>query len=468
MSRVANGPSVFSRSLFTTGTRFLLSVATLALILGPATVLRAQTATGNIVGRVTDTSGAVIAGAQVTALNPEKGLTFRTVTDQEGMYRFYYLAPATYTLTVTQTGFSTVERPGVQLQSNESPEVDIQLQVGALTEKVQVDATSPLVETTTATTGSILPGREMNTLPIMQRYTWMTMYLMPDVTSMNGFHIDGQRDRGIGYTVDGIPGTQPVIGGVATNRIVSTTPNAIEEVKLASTVLPAEYGHSAGGLLSATYKSGTNRFHFEGEDRYVNNAMLHRAYFNLGNAPFSYHELSSLVSGPVFIPKVYHGANKTFFLFGWSMHHERYNQSTFSSVPTPDELNGDFNFGGLGYPIYDPRTTTQLVNGAWTSSPFAGNIIPKSRFDPAIVKFLGNQPWDLPNNLGGSGSLTATGPVQNYGATSSYYSYRYRYDAKVDHNFSDKNRIFGRYSQILNRAVGDQIGINWRILDGSA
>ena len=468
MSRVVHRAPLFSRSILGSGTSFFLRIATLALILAPAPALHAQTATGNIVGRVTDNSGAIVPGAQVTALNPEKGLTFHTVTDQEGMYRFYYLAPATYTLTVTQPGFSTVVRPGIQLQSNESPEVDIQLQVGALTEKVQVDATSPLVETTTATTGSILPGRQMNTLPIMQRYTWMTMYLMPDVTSMNGFHIDGQRDRGIGYTVDGIPGTQPVIGGVATNRIVSTTPNAIEEVKLASTVLPAEYGHSAGGLLSATYKSGTNRFHWEGEDRYVNNAMLHRAYFNLGNAPFGYHELSSLVSGPVFIPKVYHGANKTFFLFGWSMHHERYNQSTFSSVPTPDELNGDFNFGGKGYPIYDPATTMQLPNGSWTSSPFAGNIIPKSRFDPAIVKFLSNQPWDAPNNLGGSGSLTATGPVQNYGATSSYYSYRYRYDAKVDHNFSDKNRIFGRYSQILNRAVGDQIGINWRILDGSA
>ena len=149
---------------------------------------------------------------------------------------------------------------------------------------MEVAATTPLIESETSTTGTTLAGSEMNTLPIMQRYTWMAMYLMPDVTSMNGFHIDGQRDRGLGYSLDGIAGTQPIVGGVATNRIVSSTPNAIEEVKLASTVLPAEFGHSAGGMLSATYKSGTNRFHFEGEDRYVNNDMLHRAYFNLGNA----------------------------------------------------------------------------------------------------------------------------------------------------------------------------------------
>jgi hypothetical protein len=437
------------------------------LILAAVQTSFGQVATGNIVGHVTDSTGALIAGVEVTAFNPDKGLTFRAVTDEAGIYRFYYLAPATYTLTFTHPGFASVERPGVQLQSNETPTVDVQLAVGNVVQKMEVTAATPLVETETSTTGTILPGKEMNALPIMQRYTWMTMYMMPDVTSMNGFHIDGMRDRGIGYTMDGIAGTQPVVGGVATNRIMSTTPNAIEEVKLASTVLPAEFGHSAGGLLSATYKSGTNRFHWEGEDRYVNNDMLHRAYFNLGNAPFSYHELSSLATGPVYIPKIYHGNNKTFFLFGWSMHHERYNQSTFSTVPTLDELNGDFTFGGKGYPVYDPASIA-LMNGKYVSTPFPGNIVPKSRFDPAVVKFLSNSPWDAPNNLGGSGILTATGPSTNYGGVSTYYSYRYRYDAKVDHNFSDKNRIFGRYSQVLNRAVGDQIGINWRILDGSA
>src|SRR3954453_15772713 len=100
-----------------------------------------------------------------------------------------------------------------------------------------------------------------------------------------------------------------------TNRIMSTTQNAIQEVKMVTTVMPAENGHSAGGMLSATYKSGTNQLHVESEDRYVNNAMLHRSFFNLGNAPFAYHEISELVSGPVVIPKLYNGRNRTFFLF---------------------------------------------------------------------------------------------------------------------------------------------------------
>ena len=115
------------------------------------------------------------------------------------------------------------------------------------------------------------------------------MYLMPGVTSNNGFHIAGQRDRGLGYTMDGISGTEPIRGGVATNRIMSTTQNAIEEVKMVTTVLPAENGHSAGGLLSATYKSGTNQFHGEAEDRYMNNALKHRDFFQLARPTNSLH-----------------------------------------------------------------------------------------------------------------------------------------------------------------------------------
>src|SRR5579871_2887225 len=132
----------------------LRTIATLWLVSGFANVLRAQTATGNIVGRVTDSTEAVIAGVDVTAFNPEKGLTFRTVTDQEGIYRFYYLAPATYTLSFSHPGFASVERTGVLLQSNETPSVYVQLAVGNVVQKTEVTASSPLVETATSTTGT--------------------------------------------------------------------------------------------------------------------------------------------------------------------------------------------------------------------------------------------------------------------------------------------------------------------------
>jgi hypothetical protein len=447
--------------------RFILVIFAL---LGLASVATAQVATGNIVGRVTDASGALAGGVEVIATNAATGVTSRAVTDEEGMYRLLYLAPASYNITYRKSGFSTMERTQIMLRSNDTLSLDVQLAVGSLVERIEVTASTPLLETATSTTGTVLAGRQMNALPIMQRYAWMSMYVMPGVTSMNGFHIAGQRDRGLGYSMDGISGTEPIRGGVATNRIMSTTQNAIEEVKMVTTVLPAENGHSAGGMLSVTYKSGANQLHFEGEDRYINNPLLHRAYFNLERptAPFSYHELAALVSGPVYFPKLYDGRNKTFFLFGWSRHHEKYNQQVFADVPTPEMLNGDFSFGGLGFPIFDPASTTQDASGNWTRTPFAGNVIPRNRFDPVAVKFLANTPWNAPNNLGGGAIITATGPQSNYGAQSIYRSYRSRYDVKIDHNFSEKNRVFGRFSHVLNRAFGTNIAVNWRLLDGTS
>ena len=446
-----------------------LSLA-IVLLLGLATVLQAQVATGNIVGRVTDASGALVADVEVTAVNPATGVTSRGTSDDQGMYRLLYLSPASYNVTYKKTGFSTLQRTEIALRSNDTLSLDVQLAVGNVVERVEVTAATPLLETATSTTGTVLAGVQMNALPIMQRYAWMAMYLMPGVTSMNGFHIAGQRDRGLGYSMDGIPGTEPIRGGVATNRIMSTTQNAIEEVKMVTTVLPAENGHSAGGLLSVTYRSGTNQLHFEAEDRYINNPLLHRAYFNLERptAPFSYHELSALVSGPVVLPKLYNGRNKTFFLYGWSRHHEKYNQQVFADVPTPDMLNGDFSFGGRGYPIYDPASTMQDASGAWMRTPFPGNIIPKNRFDPVATKFLSNDPWNAPNNLGGGGILTATGPQTNFGSQSIYRSYRTRYDVKLDHNFSESNRMFGRFSHVRNRAFGTNIAVKWGLLDGTS
>ncbi|MCZ2079970.1 MAG: TonB-dependent receptor [Bryobacteraceae bacterium] len=446
-----------------TSIRFLMIAVAFCTV-----VAHAQTATGNIMGRVTDSTGAVVTSVEVTALNPATGVTSRTVTDETGLYRFFYLAPATYNLTFTKPGFSTLQRTAIVLRSNDTLTVDVQLAVGNVVEQVEVTGTTPLLETATATTGTVLAGRQMNALPIMQRYTWMTMYLMPGVTSMNGFHIAGQRDRGIGYSMDGIPGTEPVRGGVATNRIMSTTQNAIEEIKIVTTVMPADQGHSAGGMLSATYKSGTNQLHFEGEDRYINDQLLHRAYFNLerSNNPLKYHELSALVSGPVYLPKLYDGRNKTFFLFGWSRHHEKYDQQLFATVPTREMLNGDFSFGGIGLPIYDPATTRQDASGTWVRDPFPGNVIPRNRFDPAVEKFLSNNPWNAPNNLGGSGLITRFGPDLNYGGTSKYRSYRSRYDVKIDQHFSEKNRLFGRFSHVKNRARGTNIALNWELLDG--
>jgi len=439
------------------------------LAVAAATAVSAQTATGSIIGRTTDATGASAPGVEVTLVNPATGISTKVTSDDQGIYRALYLAPATYNLSFQKAGFSTLQRSEIVLRSNDTLTIDAQLQLGNVVERIQVTGATPLLETATSTTGTVLAGQQMNAIPIMQRYTWMTMYLMPGVTSSNGFHIAGARDRGIGYQSDGIPATEPVRSGVSTNRIMSTTNNAIEEVKMVTTVLPADSGHSAGGMLSITFKSGTNNLHMEAEDRYMNNALLHRAYFNLlrPTAPFSYHELSGLLSGPVYLPKLYNGKNRTFFLFGWSRHHEKYNQQVFADVPNDAMLGGDFSFNGLGFPIFDPASTRQNAAGTWVRDAFPNNAVPRNRFDPVATKFLSFQPWNKANNLGGAGFVDRTGPHQNFGSESKYRSYRTRWDIKIDHTFSDKNRLFGRYSQARNRAWGNAIAINWELLDGN-
>ena len=172
--------------------RFVLIIVAL---LGLTSVMSAQVATGNIVGRVTDASGALVAGVEVTAVNPATSVTSRATTDEEGIYRLLYLAPATYSVTYRKSGFSTLQRTEIFLRSNDTLSLDVQLSVGNLVERIEVTAATPLLETATSATGTVLAGRQMNALPIMQRYAWMAMYLMPGVTSMNGFHIAGQRDR---------------------------------------------------------------------------------------------------------------------------------------------------------------------------------------------------------------------------------------------------------------------------------
>ncbi|MDQ6664249.1 MAG: carboxypeptidase-like regulatory domain-containing protein, partial [Acidobacteriota bacterium] len=169
----------------------------------------AQVSTGNIIGHVTDPTGAALVDAEVIAVDPAKGTSSTATTDAEGMYRILYLEPATYNVTIHKTGFSTLQRSQINLRANDTLTIDLQLTMGTVSDKIEVTGATRLLETATSTTGTVLEGKQMNSLPIQQRYTWMTMYLMPGVTSMNGFHITGPRDRGLGYTMDGISGTQP-------------------------------------------------------------------------------------------------------------------------------------------------------------------------------------------------------------------------------------------------------------------
>lgn len=437
--------------------------------------LKGQTAgTATLVGTVTDSTGAVHVGAKVSAVNVATSFVTETLTTPEGSYYAPYLAPGNYRLTVEAAGFKRYVREGIVLRTGETPRVDVMLEVGAVSEVINVAANSPLLETETAAAGQVLDGDLLVKVPVSQKRAIRILFYMPGANAIGGFTVLGQRARAMGYTVDGINGKEPGIGATnGTDAQISTTQDAFEEVKLYTTGAPAELGHSSGGLLSIVFKSGTNQFHGSAEDRHINKAMIHRNYLEQlpRTNPFAYHESTLLFSGPLSIPKVYSGRDRTFWLAGFERHFENAGtNSVRTTVPSADMYNGDFSFGGLANPrpltIYNPFTTRQ-AGATWTRDPFPGNVIPKSLFDPVAVNFLARNPFTPAN---APGTATSSGPIENLVLNTIKHIRRTRWDGKVDHQFTPNHKIFGRYSQARHRAwKGDyQAQFNWRDIDPNA
>jgi len=432
------------------------------------------TGTGTLVGTVTDTTGAVVAGAKITVVNAATAFTSEVTTNGEGAYYIPYLSPGTYRFTVESAGFKKHLRDGVAIRTGEIPRIDVQMEVGGVTETVQVTGAVPLLDTETSASGLVLSGDTLVAIPVSQKRPVRMMYYYPGTNSMNGYHVLGQRSRAIGYQVDGVNGKEPGIGNIGgPNEQVSPTQDAFEEVKIHTTGMPAEYGHSAGGLMSMVMKSGTNDLHIVAENRYINKGMIHRNYLEQlpRTNPFTYNESTGLVSGVLGIPKLYKGKDRTFFLAGIARHAEVAGTSSArTTVPTAEMLNGDFSFGGMTsprpLPIYDPFTTTQSGT-TWSRTPFPNNTIPKSLFDPAVVNFLGRNPFTAANQ---PGIPSATGPTENLVVNQPKEIYRTRFDVKIDHQFSSNHKAYGRYSQSVHRAwKGDHLAqFAWRDIDPNA
>ena len=210
-----------------------------------------------------------------------------------------------------------------------------------------------------------------------------------------------------------------------TNTLITPPVDSLQEAQIFSTGIPAEIGHAAGGAYNLTTKSGTNELHFTAEERYINKAWLHRQVFNQAatSTPFEYHNFNATLSGPIVIPKLYNGRNKTFFFLGYRLDYDHEQNFTTVNAPTQAELNGDFSFNGLGLPIYDPKSIVCAnANGCsggtgYTATQFPGNVIPPSRIDPVVRKFLSLQPYNLPNL---PSTFTNTGPNNNYLAGNHY------------------------------------------------
>ncbi len=429
--------------------RSIFAIVILTASIEPAAV--AQTETATLVGSVTDITGAAVPAAKVTVINTETKFRSETVSSSEGNYYVPYLAPGNYQITVEAAGFKRYVHDAVMIRTGETPRVDIPMEVGAVTDSVEVSAANALLDTDTTIVGQIMENSTFVNIEVPQGEVVRFLGDFPTVeySGTNGdWHIAGMRTRMIGYTIDGMtaktPGTNVLND---TDNVLLPNAEALQEISVSSAGMSAEYGHSAGGAMSLVFKSGTNSLHGSLDERYVWKQLVSRDWFTLTpltNIPLYYDWFNGAISGPVVIPKLYNGRNKTFFLFAFGSIMQSGGQPIVTpNLPTAAMEQGNFDFGPKSLTIYNPYTTTKNAAGTYVSAPFPNNQIPASLLDPVALNFLSHNPFAQPST---PAIITQTGPQSNYVDSPPKHVHRFITDVKIDHQFSSKHKIFGRVS----------------------
>jgi hypothetical protein len=245
----------------------------------------AQIDTATITGRVTDPSGSIVPNVQITVVQNGTNFNFQTVTNAEGIYRIQSLQPGTYEITYQAPGFKQLVRSNITLRTGDVLPVDVSLEVGTTTESIKVSAQSTLLETETSSTGTVTEGDTLYKLPMYQRYVNSALNLVPGVSmngygyggSLGGYAVNGQCPTGTAMFEDGVLGNHPQS---STGTDIKPIENSVEEVKVLTGTLPAEYGHSTGGVISVVKKSGSNEFHGMAANYGRTRNMTHRQFFN--------------------------------------------------------------------------------------------------------------------------------------------------------------------------------------------
>lgn len=445
----------------------LLSMTAALLLMAPWHTAHAQEVYGSIFGTVTDPSGAVIPGADVTITDLSKNTKFPAKTNGTGEYRVDHLIPDTYSVSVTAKGFATATVPSVTLYANTAPEVDVKMQTGTATNTVEVTAAAPLLQTDRSDVSDILDARTVEDMPNLNRnftefelLTPGTSYIGWSVGAANDpqgseqIEVNGQLPFATGYELDGTDNQDPVIG-VA---VINPNLDAVSEMNVISQNYQAEFGQAVGGLVMAQTKSGSNKLHGSAFEFRRSDAQQARDPFtqytpdpNTGKyiPSFMFNQFGGSLGGPI-------KHDRLFFFGDYQGLREKSGLSVVTTVPTAlahtsctsggacnlgDYLNPALE-GGAIYQAYDPESNP---NGTTGRAPFTGNVIPAGRLSTPAVNLMKLMP--MPNN--------GSNIINNYIASGYGPFNTDQFDVRVDDQvIQGKLHMFGRYTRFNSDLSG--------------
>jgi Carboxypeptidase regulatory-like domain len=421
-------------------------VLLIAALMVNGRVCFAQVEQGAITGAVVDPTGASIPKAKVTATNQATGTVATTETTDDGYYKIPYLPAGKYKLTVGKDGFAINRVTDVPVQVGQIATIDVTMKPGSVHDEITVTSNAVMIDQVSSSLGYVTGATQILELPT-NRSPYSLAILSPGVINTGntgtGPIVNGGRSNTTAILLDG----QDTRNNSTLDNAYTPPQETVQEVRFITNSFSAEYGRSNGGVLVAAGKSGTNLIHGSVYDYLKNDKLNANSWSNNKNNVLRgrqrHNEYGFSISGPVYIPKVYNGKNKTFFFFNWEQINDHGVATPTANVPTDLQRAGDFSqtftSSGALIQIYDPQTTVAdpTRSSGYSRSVFPGNVIPANRIDPIMKKVLGY--YEEPT-LALSPTL-GTNWSKNFPLT----THQNKYFTRVDQNFGDKNRLFFRF-----------------------
>lgn len=406
--------------------------AALPILLFAIPVMAQQATNAVVVGSIVDPTDAAVSDAVITLAHLETGSVVSARSDSRGQYRTQPVRVGEYTITFEAAGFKRVTREGVVLNIGDVREVNVTLPIGQVSESVTIEAEAPLLQTADSTVGTVITNRQIVALPLNGRdYLQLAALSSGTLPSGQGVSVGGQAGSQAAFFLDGLDNNNQQIstGHSGQKEVIKPSVDAVQEFKVVTNSYSAEYGRSSSGVVAVQIKSGTNQIHGSVYEFFRNEALDAKNYFATSKTPFRRNQFGASIGGPITIPHLYNGRDKTFFFGDFEIGRIRETRPATSTLPSSAQKNGQFSST-----IRDP------FNGF---SPFPGNQIPLSRFDPIAAKAAAFYP-----------DPQTSAALNNYVYAAPQFADPYRWDARFDHNLSSSQTIYFRWSsQYSNDAV---------------